>query len=171
MVSGLVSSPYDQERTCSGEARDMRRALKSLTSRAKEILSLLEAAHVDSELRDLRGGRFRQGHPLLLFVQYLHCQSQALQLLHQYLEGLRHARLLDVLPLYDRFVGLYAADNVVRFDGEELLKDVGGAVGLQRPHLHLAEALAAELGLAAPRLLRDQRGRSGGAGVGFVSPQ
>src|SRR3989304_7636626 len=155
MVSGLVTSPYDQERTCSGEARDMRRALKSLTSRAKEILSLLEAAHVDSELRDPRGGGFRQGPPLLFFVQSLHRQSQALQLLHQHLEGLRHARLLDVLPLNDRFVGFYAADDVVRLDGEELLKDVGGPVGFQRPHLHLAEALPAELSLATQRLLRD----------------
>ena len=35
-------------------------------------------------------------------------------------------------------------------------KRVGGAVGLERPHLHFAEALAAELRLAAERLLGDQ---------------
>ncbi len=40
MVSGLVTCPYDQERICSGEANDMRMALKSFTSRAKEILPL-----------------------------------------------------------------------------------------------------------------------------------
>src|SRR5207237_8110139 len=43
-----------------------------------------------------------------------------------------------------------------------------GAVGLERPHLHLAEALAAELRLAAERLLRDERVRAGAPRVDLV---
>ena len=47
--------------------------------------------------------------------------------------------------------------HVVALDGEELLERVRGAVRFHRPHLHLAEALPAELRLATQRLLRDER--------------
>ena len=46
--------------------------------------------------------------------------------------------------------------HVVGLDGEHFLQGVGGAVGFERPDLHFAEALAAELRLAAQRLLGDQ---------------
>ena len=84
-------------------------------------------------------------------------ERQRLHLLEQHLEGLRDRRLGDVLALDDRLVGLHAPDRVVGLDREHLLQRVRRAVGLQRPDLHLAEALAAELGLAAQRLLRDER--------------
>ena len=58
-----------------------------------------------------------------------------------------------------------------RLDGEELLQRVGGAVGLHRPHFHLAEALAAELRLAAERLLGDERVRPDRARVDLVVDQ
>ena len=45
---------------------------------------------------------------------------------------------------------------------------VYGAICLERPHLHLAEALAAELGLAAQRLLRHERVRPRRARVDLV---
>ena len=45
--------------------------------------------------------------------------------------------------------------HVVGFDGQHLLKRVGRPVSLERPHLHLAKALAAELGLATEGLLGD----------------
>jgi hypothetical protein len=48
---------------------------------------------------------------------------------------------------------------------------LAGAVGLQGPDLHLAEALAAELGLAAQRLLGDQAVRAGAPGVDLVLHQ
>ena len=51
------------------------------------------------------------------------------------------------------------------------LQGVGGAVGLQGPDLHLAEALAAELGLAAQRLLGDQAVGAGGAGMDLIVNQ
>ncbi len=44
----------------------------------------------------------------------------------------------------------------------------GGAVGLERPDFHLAEPLAAVLGFAAERLLRDHGVGARGAGVDFV---
>src|SRR5207244_3214675 len=78
-------------------------------------------------------------------------------------ERLRNAGLERVVALDDRLVGLDAADDVVRLHGQDLLQDVRGAVSLERPYLHLAEALAAELRLAAQRLLGDQAVRTGPA--------
>src|SRR3712207_7189918 len=49
-----------------------------------------------------------------------------------------------------------------------LLERVRGSVRLERPHLHLSEALAAELRLAAQRLLGDERVRAGAARVDLV---
>ena len=74
----------------------------------------------------------------------------------------------DVVALDDRLVDLDPAEHVVGLDGQQLLQAVGGAVGLEGPHLHLAEALAAELRLAAQRLLGDHRVRAGRAGVDLV---
>ena len=95
-------------------------------------------------------------------------ERERLHLLEEHLERLGDARLGDVLALDDRLVGLHAADGVVGLDREHLLERVGGAVRLERPHLHLAEALAAELRLAAQRLLGDERVRAGRAGVDLV---
>ena len=48
---------------------------------------------------------------------------------------------------------------------------MGGAIGLQCPYLHLTETLAAELGLAAQGLLRNQGVRAGGPCVNFIFHQ
>src|SRR5690606_19441703 len=77
--------------------------------------------------------------------EHLHRQRQALHLLDQHPEALRYSRLGDVGALDDRLVDLDTALDVVGLDGEQLLEGVGGAVGLEGPHLHLAEALATEL--------------------------
>ena len=98
----------------------------------------------------------------------MHVERERLHLLQQHLEGLGDRRLGDVLALDDRLVGLHAPDRVVGLDREHLLERVRGAVRLERPHLHLAEALAAELGLAAQRLLRDERVRARRARVDLV---
>src|SRR5215831_3685725 len=92
-------------------------------------------------------------------------QAQRLHLLDEHLEALGDAGLGDVLPLHDGLVDLHAAEHVVGLDREQLLQAVRGAVGLEGPHLHLAEALAAELRLAAQRLLRDHRVRTGRTSV------
>src|SRR3990170_3119573 len=86
---------------------------------------------------------------LFVLVQDLDRQPERLELLDEHLERLRHAGRLDLLALDDRLVGLHATHDVVRLHGEELLEDVRGAVRLERPDLHLAEALATALRLAA----------------------
>src|SRR5574337_368939 len=45
---------------------------------------------------------------------------------------------------------------------------MGGSVRLQRPHLHLAEPLSTELGLAPRSLLSDQRVGTNGASVNLI---
>ena len=98
-------------------------------------------------------------------------EAERLQLLHEHVEGLGQARLERALALHDRLVHAGAAQHVVGLDGQELLEGVGGAVGLHRPHLHLAEALAAELRLAAQRLLGDQAVRPDAPRVDLVVDQ
>ncbi len=63
--------------------------------------------------------------------------------------------------LDDRFVGLDTTHDIVGLDRQDLLQGVSRAVRLERPDLHLAETLSAELRLAAKRLLRHQRVRAG----------
>src|SRR5690606_5081878 len=103
--------------------------------------------------------------------EHLDVQAQRLHLLEEDLEGLRDARVGDVLALDDRLVDLHAARDVVGLDGEQLLERVGGAVRLERPHLHLTEALTTELRLTTQRLLRDHRVRAGRARVDLVVDQ
>jgi hypothetical protein len=73
-----------------------------------------------------------------------------------------------VVTLDERLVDLGAALHVVGLDGEQFLQRVRGAVGLEGPDFHFAEALAAVLGLAAQRLLGDERVRTDRAGVDLV---
>ena len=98
----------------------------------------------------------------------LDVEAERLHLLDEDLERLGDARLGDVLALDDGLVRLHAAEDVVGLDREDLLEHVGGAVRVQRPDFHLAEALTAELRLAAERLLGDERVRAGRAGVDLV---
>src|SRR5437867_849000 len=86
-------------------------------------------------------------------AQQLDVEAEALQFPNQYVKRLRQARLGRRLSLDESFVDLGAAVYVVGLDRQKLLEDVRRAVGLQRPDLHLSEALAAELGLASERLL------------------
>src|SRR5215469_1447213 len=86
----------------------------------------------------------------------LDVETERAKFLHQHVEGFRYASLEIVVAANDRLVDLGAARNVVRLDGEHFLKRVGGAIGFERPHLHFAEALPAELRLAAQRLLGDE---------------
>ncbi len=76
-----------------------------------------------------------------------------------------------MIAVDDRLVHLRAAVHVVRLDGQHLLQRVRSAVGLERPHLHLAKALSTELRLAAERLLRDERVRARRASVHLVVDQ
>src|SRR5258706_1631775 len=110
----------------------------------------------------------RERDLLVVLVEDLRVQPEAAQLLDEDLEGFRNPRWLDLLPLDDGFIRLDPSEDVVRLDGEQLLEDVRGPVGLERPDLHLAEALATELGLATERLLGDQAVRAGRPRVDLV---
>src|SRR5204863_373810 len=70
--------------------------------------------------------------------------------------------------LDDGLVNLGAAIDVVRLRREQLLQDVRCAISFERPNFHFAEALAAELRLAAERLLRDERVWADGTRVNLV---
>ncbi len=72
------------------------------------------------------------------------------------------------MTLDDALVRADTAGNVVGLDGQNLLQGVRRAVGFERPDFHFAEALAAELRLAAERLLRNEAVRAGGAGVDLI---
>ena len=98
----------------------------------------------------------------------LDVQAEGLDFLDQDVEGLGRAGLQRVVALDERLVDLGAALHVVGLDGEQFLQRVRRAVGLERPHFHFAEALAAVLGLAAQRLLGDERVRADRAGVDLV---
>ena len=84
-------------------------------------------------------------------------RRQRTHFLDQHVEAFGNADLECVVAAHDRLIDLGAAGHVVRLHGQHFLQRIGGAIGLQRPDLHFAETLSAELRLAAERLLRDQR--------------
>ena len=92
-------------------------------------------------------------------------------LVDQHVEGFGQAGFQEVVALDDLFVHLHATGHVVGLDGEELLQQIGRAVGLQGPDFHFAQPLAAKLRLAAQGLLGDQRVRARGACVDFFVHQ
>src|SRR6266851_1272130 len=176
MVSGLVTSPCDQDMIVSGDANDSFRASKFSSFSNVFFLSLFRAVfpelfalEADSKVeRNLRDVFFAQNNLALVLAQDLDPERKAFQLLHEHTERLRDAGFERVVALDDRLVRLDAADDVVGLDGEDLLEDVRRAVGLERPNFHLTETLTAELRLAAQRLLGDEAVRAGRAGVDLV---
>src|SRR6266404_6144777 len=104
----------------------------------------------------------------LLPLHQLDVQTERLQLANEDVERLGHSGLDTRFALDDGLVNLRAAIHVVRLRREQLLQDVRCAIGFERPNFHFAEALAAELRLAAERLLRDERVRADGARVNLV---
>src|ERR1700678_2925075 len=104
-------------------------------------------------------GRLRAERQRVALLE-LDVEAQRLDLLDEDVERLWRAGRQRVVALDERLVDLGAALHVVGLDGEELLKRVRRAIGLERPDLHLAEALAAVLGLSAQRLLRACGGRA-----------
>ena len=98
----------------------------------------------------------------------LDVETEGLDFLDQHVEGFRRAGLQRVVALDERLVDLGTSLNVVGLDGEEFLERVRRAVSFERPHFHFAETLAAVLGFAAQRLLRDERVRTDRARVNLV---
>src|SRR3990172_10046446 len=75
---------------------------------------------------------------LVFGLQELDVEAQALQLPDEHVERLREPRCERGIALDDGLVDLGAAVDVGGLRGEELLEGVGGAVGFDRPDLHLS---------------------------------
>src|SRR4030043_2091623 len=137
MVSGFVTSPWDQGRIFSGLARRIRIPSKPSMDRPGSRLGLIGIITliVPTDLS--------LALPSVLGLDQLDVEAEALQLPDEHVEGLGDARGVGGVALHDGLVDLGPAVDVVRLRGQALLEDVGSAVGLERPHLHLAEALAA----------------------------
>src|SRR5438132_12992624 len=170
MVSGFFTSPCDHWRIFSGDASEMRMALKE--SGSLGFSKKLKMSFTFSPWNDLSGsgpGLLRlSGHRGRSVLHQLDVEAERLELLDQHVERLRQPRLERVLALDDALVHPGAAHHVVRLHGEELLQRVRRAVGLHRPDFHLSQALPAELRLAPQRLLGDQRVRPDAAGVDLL---
>src|SRR5688572_6801287 len=148
MVSGFVTSPWDQSWITSGEAIFRRMASKSRTFASCRIILFQARSR----------GLFGIEIDLLVvavvaLLQQFDVEGQALEFADEDVEGFRDVELLDRLALDDVLVGAAAARDVVRLDGQDLLERVRGAVGFEGPDFHFTEALSAELRLAAQRLL------------------
>src|SRR5262249_20764646 len=199
MVSGLVTSPCDQLRIFSGDARLIRMESKSAievprsnglerykvsscgcyaTAAAPGFLEFLCRSQLHpgsaTELRRAaelvgRGGDLLAG--AFQSFDQLHIQAERLQFPNQYVERLRHARFNGGLALHDGFVDLGPAKHIVGLCREQFLQNVCRAIGLERPDLHFSETLATELSFSTQRLLGDQRIRSDRASVNLVIHQ
>src|ERR1700690_2778463 len=90
-------------------------------------------------------------------IEQLHIQGQRTHFLDEDVERFRNTGFERVLSADDRFVHFGSSRHVVRLHSQDFLQRIGGAISLERPYFHFAETLAAELGLAAQRLLRDER--------------
>src|ERR1700716_2679903 len=148
MVSGLVTSPCDQDMIVSGDASESFSASKFSSFSKLSLFSSyllcrvfpeLFALEADAEVqRDLGDVFFRQNDLALVLAQDLNPEREPLKLLDQPSERFRCAGLELVVALDDRLVGLDATDDVVRLHGQDLLEDVSGAVRFEGPHLHLS---------------------------------
>src|SRR3954463_4824676 len=132
MVSGLRTSPYDQPRTISGEARPI--LIESNCSIGACCLNNLSRSFIDK-------------FPSVLLE--FHVDTQGAYLLDQHVEGFGHARLHLVITIDDALVHLGTSDGVIGLDRQHFLQRISRAVGLECPDFHFAEALSAELRLAA----------------------
>src|SRR5437867_359004 len=159
MVSGLVTSPWDQERIFSGLARRILIASKSTTTRPTSRFGLIGIIRLISSCLSVLG------------LDQLDVQAQALQLTDEHVEGLGQDGVEHGVALHDGLVDLGPTVHVVGLGGEELLQDVGRSVRLEGPDLHLPEPLAPELGLAPQGLLGDERVGPDGPRVDLVVHQ
>ena len=107
----------------------------------------------------------------LLRIVQVDVEAERTHLLDQHVEAFRNAGFERVVAAHDRLVDLGAAGDVVRLHRQHFLQRVGCAVSFERPHLHFAEPLAAELRLAAQRLLGDERVRTDRTRVDLVVDQ
>jgi hypothetical protein len=101
----------------------------------------------------------------------LDVEAQRAHFLDENVEALRNTGFERVVAAHDRLVDLGTAGDVVRLHRQHFLQRVGRAVSFERPDFHFAEALTAELRLAAQRLLGNERVRTDRTGVDLVVDQ
>src|SRR5579859_2319549 len=107
-------------------------------------------------------------NPLVILIENLDVDAQALQLFDQYFERLWHTRLYHGLSFHNGLIGLDAPRDIVGFHSQNLLQGIGCSIRIHGPDLHFAETLSAKLRSPPQRLLRDHAVGAGGAGVYFV---
>src|SRR5690554_2001278 len=172
MVSGFLTSPYDQDRIISGDASPIRMEsnssicpwdLSRFSKSFKAYTPRSVSRAADRTARDV-GSRW-------LFGFQVDIDGQRTDFLDQHVEGLGHAGLHVMVAVHDVLVHLGTAVHVIRLHSQHLLQGVGGTVGFQCPDLHLPEALTAELSLTTQRLLCDQTVGTGRTGVHLVVDQ
>src|SRR6185503_1337285 len=142
MVSGLFTSPCDQPRMTSGEARRIRIELKAARRRcsgsSRRPKPSLPAATLSGDCSSVSwiiryllsapgARRLRAALRSSDFFE-LHFQAQTLKFLHEHVERLGHTRLGWVLALHDGFVDPRPSGDVVALHGQQLLERVRGAV-------------------------------------------
>src|SRR5690606_38023293 len=172
MVSGFFTSPYDQDRIISGDAKPIRMEsnssvcpwdLSRFSKSFKAYTPRSVSRAADRAARDV-GSRW-------LFGFQVDIDGQRTDFLDQHVEGLGHARLHAMVTVHDVLVHLGTAVHVIRLHSQHFLQGVGGTVGFQCPHFHLPEALTAELSLTTQRLLCNQAVGTGRTGVHLVVNQ
>src|SRR6516225_2187877 len=166
MVSGFFTSPWDQSRIFWGAASLIRIASNVMGFACRSRMPQRSLVGLSSLIRlpkgrsvSIRYSPLSSGSLLAVFRHQLDVERETLELLHEHVERLRCTGLEEVLTLDDRLVDAVATLHVVGLDRQHFLERVRGPVSLERPQFHLAESLPAELGLAAERLLRDERVR------------
>src|SRR5690606_17455701 len=155
MVSGFLTSPNDQERIISGDARLIRIASNSSTCpwdlskfsksfKAFSPMSCNEGASVT--VMCSAGAGFTHApywfmtNRLLVLLKF-HVDTERADFFNQYVKGFRHSGFHTVVAIDDVFVHLGTTGHIIRFNGKHFLQGVRGTVSFQRPHFHLSETL------------------------------
>src|SRR5215211_2299573 len=117
-------------------------AIRHPASLVRLVFCSLKTAEIDpvEVAQEVTRGVLAKVDRLLILVDDIDRQTERPELLDEDFERLWHSGFDDFFALDDRLVSLDATHDIVRLDSQHLLQDVRGAVRLERPDLHLAEA-------------------------------
>src|SRR5665647_2576762 len=88
--------------------------------------------------------------------------------MQQYVERFRYSRSRHWIAFYNRLVCAGTSHNVIRFYGQNFLKNVSGTECFKCPNLHFSETLTPELCFTTKRLLSNKRVWSDRTRVHFI---
>ncbi len=100
-----------------------------------------------------------------------HIHTQGLHFLDKHVEGFRHACIQGVVSLHDAFIDASTSLYIIRFNRQDFLQSVSGAISFQCPDFHFSEALSTVLSFTAQRLLSYQRIGSHSTSMNLISHQ